>query len=140
MKNTGDALRVADGVIEQRIAAVWANVVEAAHLQVIAAHNDQWRSSRVMESAIVERARNFRLMTGDDPALVEDFFLLLAKYRVVRINTRIYEMRSRQLGLLQPLCCVARHIASGFVNYTRASAFRQRVIAAGAHFSFQSRR
>src|ERR1700736_4279881 len=112
MKNTGDALRVADGVIEQRVAAVGANVVEAAYLHVIAAHDDQWRSSRVMESAIVERARNFRLVTGDDPALVEDFFLLLAKYRLVGINARIDEMRSRQLGLLQPLCCVAGHIAS----------------------------
>src|SRR5437667_1986063 len=98
MKNTGDALRIADGIVEQSVAAVWAHVVEAAHLQIIAAHDDQRRSSRVMESAIVERARNFGLVAGDDPALVEYFLLLLVKYRLVGVDARIDEMRSRQLG------------------------------------------
>src|SRR5216110_1847982 len=112
MKDTGDALCVADRIVEQRVAAVRANVVEASYGHVLAAHDDQRCSSRVMERAIVERPRNFGLVAGDDPALAEDALLLLAKYRLVGINARIDEMRSRQLGLLHPLCCVARHTAS----------------------------
>src|SRR5918993_3204142 len=109
MKNTGDAFRVADGVIEQRVAPVRTNVVEAANLQVFAAHDDQRRSGGVTERAIVERAGKFRLVTGDDPALAKNLLLFLAKYRFVSIDTRIDKMRLRQLGLLPPLCCTARH-------------------------------
>src|ERR1700674_4451456 len=112
MKDTGDALRIADRIVEQRVAAVRANVVEASYLHVLTAYDDQRCSSRVMEGAIVERAGNLGLVARDNPALVEDALLLLAKYRLVGVNARIDEMRSRQLGLLQPFCCVAGHIAS----------------------------
>ena len=112
VKDAGDALRVADGIVEQRVAAVRADVVEGAHLLVLAAHDDERRSRRVGEGAVVESARKLGLVAADDPALVKDLLLLLAKYRLVGVDARIDEMRLRELRLLHPLCCVAGHVDS----------------------------
>ena len=112
VKDAGDALRVADRIVEQRVAAVRADVVEGAHLLVLAAHDDERRSCRMREGAIVERAWKLGLVAADDPALVEDLLLLLAKDRLVGVDARIDEMRLRELRLLHPLFCVAGHVDS----------------------------
>jgi hypothetical protein len=58
---------------------VRADVVEAAHPAVFAAHDDQRRAGRVVECAEVERLCQFRLVAGDQPAFAEDARLLLTK-------------------------------------------------------------
>ena len=62
-----------------------------------------------MEGAIVEGIGDFTFVAGDDPNLVEYFFLLLAKQHVVGVDACVDKMRFWELGLLMPLFSGSSH-------------------------------
>ena len=112
VENAGDALRVADRVIQKRVAAMRADIVETAHLHIFATDHEQLGPARVMESAVIKRVGDLALVAGDDPGLVEYFFLLFAKQIVFGIDARIDEMRFGKVGFFVPLIASSSHCGS----------------------------
>ena len=106
------ALRVADGIVEQRVAAVRADVVEAPHLHVLAADDDQRCAARVSESAVVEGVRNLDSWQAMIQHLLKIFSRSSFEELLVGVDPAVDEMRRRKLGLLMPQGCVFRHKAS----------------------------
>ena len=109
VKNAGDALRVADGIVEQRVAAMRADVVEAAHRHVFAAHDDERRTAGMREQAVVEGGGNLGLVAGDDPRALEELFLFFSKYRLVGVDARVDVVARRELRLGRPFGGILGH-------------------------------
>src|SRR3569623_1945278 len=109
MENTCNALGVSDRIVEERVAAMWADVVEGPHFHVFATDHEELRPARMMESAVIERVRQLRFVAADDPAFIENLFLLFTEDLVIRINPGIYKMSRRKFGLLFPCDFITRH-------------------------------
>jgi hypothetical protein len=103
------ALGVARRVVQDRVTAVRADVVEGAYFVVVAAHHDERHAGRVSEEPVVVRCRHLRLVAGEDPGGLEELLLLFFEYRLVRVEARIDVMRFRELRLRFPLGCGLRH-------------------------------
>src|SRR5438132_532752 len=86
VEDAGHALGVARRVVQDRVVAVRADIVERAHPGVVAAHHDQRDAGRMREQAIVEGLGQLRLVAGNDPRWPEQLLLLLLAVRLVGIE------------------------------------------------------
>src|SRR3569623_2476002 len=109
MENTCDAFSVSDRIVEERVAAMWADVVEGPHFHVFATDHEELCPTRMMESAVIARVRQLRIVAAEDPAFIENLFQLLTEDLVIRINPGIHKMSRRKFGLLFPCDFIARH-------------------------------
>jgi hypothetical protein len=71
MVGTLEGLGVARAFTAHQGATMTTSVQQSAHLVVTAAHQNDWSVSNVARTEITW-VRNFRLMTGVDPAAVKD--------------------------------------------------------------------
>ena len=114
------ALGIARRIVEQRVAAVRADVVERAHLVVVAAHGDERHARRVGEQAVVKGCGYLRLVARDDPRAPEELFLLLLEDLGVRIDPRVDVVGRGELGPGLPLLAVLAHDARSPISCSRS--------------------
>jgi hypothetical protein len=102
VEDASNALGASHRIVEQDVPPVGADVVEAPDLHILASHHDDVLTTRVTESSVVVRVGELRLVTGDDPALVEYLLLLFPEDLFVGIDPGVYKVSGRQSRVLLP--------------------------------------
>ena len=109
MEDARHPLGVPRRIVQDRIAAMRADVIERAHLRIVAANDDQRNPGRMIEKAVVEGRFDFGLVARDDPRRAKELFFFFLEDRVVGVHARIDEVRRRKRRWCVPLRGVLCH-------------------------------
>jgi hypothetical protein len=95
-----------------------ADVIEGSNLGVVASDDEDVLAARMAERSVVVGSRHLALVAREDPGPPEYFFLLFSKESLVRVETAVDVVRTRELRAFCPFCGASRHLRISKSRYS----------------------